>query len=66
MTVKEVFKELKDFKKEFTEFRNNEFFHLQERVDNLSVKIAWIVGIISTISVVINIIIRILPYAKTH
>jgi len=44
---------------DFKEFKNNDFAHLEEKVDKLVVKVALIVGGISALAVVINILARI-------
>ena len=59
MTVKELFEYVKEFKEEFKEFKKNDFTHLEEKVDKLVVKIALIVGGISVLAVVANILARV-------
>lgn len=44
---------------DFKEFKKNDFAHLEEKVDKLVVRIALIVGGISALAVVINILARI-------
>ena len=44
---------------DFREFKRNDFAHLEEKVDKLVVKIAWIVGGISALAVFANIIARV-------
>ncbi len=44
---------------DFKEFKNNDFAHLEEKVDKLVVKVALIVGGISALTVVANIIAKI-------
>jgi len=41
-------------------FITNDFKHLDEKVDKLGVKVAWIVGIISALTLVGNALIRVL------
>lgn len=44
---------------DFKDFKKNDFTHLEEKVDKLVVKIALIVGGISVLAVVANIIARV-------
>ena len=46
-------------REDFKEFKNNEFTHLSEKVEKLVVKIALIVGAISALTVVANILVRV-------
>ncbi len=41
-------------------FIGNDFKHLDEKVDRLGVKVAWIVGIISALTLVGNTLLRVL------
>lgn len=45
-------------REDFKAFKNNEFTHLSEKVEKLGVKIAWIVGIISALTLVANVLLR--------
>jgi len=47
-------------REDFKSFKNNDFAHLEEKVDKLVVKIALIVGAISALTVVANIVVRVL------
>ena len=47
-------------REDFKAFKNNEFTHLSEKVDKLGSKVAWIVGIISGLTLVANILLRVL------
>jgi hypothetical protein len=60
MTVKELFEYVKEFKDEFKEFKSNDFTHLEEKVDKISTKVAWVVGIVSGLGIAINILIRVM------
>jgi len=54
---------VKNLREDFNAFKTNDFhnFHtLQEKVDKLGVKVGWIVGIISALTLVANILIRFL------
>ena len=59
MTVKELFEYVKEFKEEFKAFKSNDFHELEKKVDKLVVKIALIVGGISALAVVANILARV-------
>ena len=60
MTVRELFEYVKEFKEEFKEFKTNDFNCLEKKVEKLSMKIAWIVGIISALTLVGNVLLRVL------
>lgn len=53
----EIVNNLRD---DFKDFKKNDFTHLEEKVDKLGVKVGWIVGIISGLTLVVNILLRIL------
>ena len=59
MTVKELFEYVKEFKEEFKDFKSNDFHSLEEKVDKLVVKVALVVGGISVLAVIANIIARV-------
>ncbi len=46
-------------REDFKSFKNNDFKHLEERVEKLGTKIAWIMGIIGGIFTIANILVRI-------
>ena len=46
-------------REDFKSFKKNDFAHLSEKVDKLIVKIALIVGAISALTVVANILVRV-------
>ena len=46
-------------REDFKDFKKNDFTHLSEKVDKLVVKIALIVGAISALTVVANIVARV-------
>jgi len=46
-------------REDFKDFKKNDFAHLEDKVDKLVVKIALIVGAISALTVVANIIARV-------
>jgi len=58
MTVKELFEYVKEFKGEFKIFKSNDFHELEIKVDKIGTKVAWIVGIISALTLVANILLR--------
>ena len=58
MTVKELFEYVKEFKEEFKEFKSNDFHELEVKVDKIGSRVAWIVGIISALTLVANILLR--------
>jgi len=60
MTVKELFEYVKEFKEEFKEFKSNDFHELEVKVEKIGTKVAWIVGIISALTLVGNVLIRVL------
>lgn len=60
MTVKELYDLVLLFHKDFKEFKKNDFTHLEHRVDRISVKVAWIVGVIFVLSVVSHVLLRVL------
>ena len=60
MTVKELFEYVKEFKGEFKAFKSNDFHELEIKVDKIGIRVAWIVGIISALTLVGNVLIRIL------
>ena len=60
MTVKELFEYVKEFKEEFKEFKSNDFHELEVKVEKISTKVAWIVGIISALTLVGNVLLRVL------
>ncbi len=60
MTVKELFEYVKEFKTEFNTFKSNDFHGLEAKVDKLSTKVAWIVGIISALSLISNVLLKVL------
>ena len=60
MTVKELFEYVKEFKGEFNIFKANDFHELEIKVDKIGTKVAWIVGIISALTLVGNVLIRVL------
>lgn len=60
MTVKELFEYVKEFKEEFKAFKSNDFHELEVKVDKIGVRVAWIVGIISALTLVGNVLIRVL------
>ena len=45
---------------DFKDFKKNDFAHLSEKVDKLGSKVAWIVGIISGLTLVANVLLRVL------
>ena len=47
-------------REDFKDFKKNDFRHLSERVDGLSKRVAWIVGIISGLTLVGNVLLRVL------
>jgi len=60
MTVKELFEYVKEFKSEFKTFKSNDFHELEIKVDKISIRVAWIVGIISALTLVGNVLLRVL------
>ena len=60
MTIRELFDYVKEFKKEFKDFKTNDFHELEVKVDKISSKVAWIVGIISGIGIAASVLIRVL------
>ena len=60
MTVKELFEYVREFKTEFNTFKSNDFHELEIKVDKLGSRVAWIVGIISALTLVGNVLLRIL------
>lgn len=46
-------------REDFKDFKKNDFAHLEEKVDKLVVKICLIVGGISVLAVVINVLARV-------
>ncbi len=60
MTVKELFEYVKEFKTEFNTFKSNDFHELEAKVDKIGVRVAWIVGIISALTLVGNALLRVL------
>ena len=47
-------------REDFKSFKNNDFHELEVKVDKISSKVAWIVGIISGIGIAVSILIRVL------
>lgn len=60
MTVKELFEYVKEFKAEFNTFKSNDFHELETKVDKIGVRVAWVVGVISALTLVGNILLRVL------
>lgn len=60
MNVDELHLLIGYLREDFKEFKKNEFAHLVEKVDRLSIRVALIVGAISALTVVANILVRIL------
>jgi len=50
---------VKNLREDFKAFKENDFVHLEEKVDKLVVKVALIVGGISTLTIIANILVRI-------
>ena len=50
----------KSTNKRLEDFIGNDFKHLDEKVDSLKTKVAWIVGIISALTFVGNVLLRVL------
>ncbi len=48
-----------NLRNDFRDFKNNDFAHLKEKVDKLVVKVALIVGGISALTIVANIVARV-------
>ncbi len=46
--------------KALEKFIGNDFKHLDEKVDKLGVKVAWIVGAISALTLIGNVLLRVL------
>ena len=58
---------IKNLREDFQNFKTNDFHNLESKVDRLdcrmdklSTKVAWIVGIISALGLVANILLRVL------
>jgi len=47
-------------REDFKTFRNNEFKHLSERVDKLSVKIAWMLGGFTVVNGLVWVLVKVL------
>ena len=47
-------------REDFKNFQNNEFHDLRLKVEKLGTKVAWIVGIISGLTIVANVLLRVL------
>ena len=47
-------------REDFKDFKKNDFAHLSERVEKLGTKVAWIVGIISGLTLLVNVLLRVL------
>lgn len=47
-------------REDFKAFRNNEFKHLSERVDKLSVKIAWMLGGFTVLNGLVWVLVKVL------
>ena len=60
MTVTELYELVKEFKKDFKDFKKNDFYHLECKVDKIATKVAWIAGGFFVLTVVVNVLIRIL------
>lgn len=60
MTIKDLFEYVKEFKEEFRTFKSNDFHELEAKVDKIGVRVAWIVGIISALTLVGNALLRVL------
>ena len=60
MTVKELFEYVKEFKEEFKAFKSNDFHDLEVKVDRISIRVALIVGVISALTLVANVLLRVL------
>lgn len=60
MTIKDLFEYVKEFKEEFKIFKSNDFHELETKVDKISIRVAWIVGIISALTLVGNALLRVL------
>ncbi len=51
---------VKNLREDFLIFKNNDFHSLEKKVEKLSSKVAWIVGTISALTLVGNILLRLL------
>ena len=64
MTVQELWtiveRELKEIKQNFNDFRINDFFHLEQKVDKIALKMYIGIGIAITIQMTILILLKIL------
>jgi len=45
---------------DFKDFKKNDFTHLSEKVDKLGIKVGWIVGTISALTLIANVLLRVL------
>lgn len=50
----------KSTNKRLENFISNDFKHLEEKVDGLVTKVAWVVGVISALTLVGNVLLRVL------
>ena len=64
MTVKELWtiveRELKEIKLLFTDFKKNDFLHLEQKVDNLTQKVYIGIGLLIATQIIIGIVLQIL------
>ena len=64
MLVKELWtiieRELKDIKQNFIDFKTNDFFHLEGKVDKLTQKVYIGIGLLIATQIVIGILVQVL------
>lgn len=64
MLVKDLWtvveRELKEIKQAFTDFKQNDFLHLEQKVDNLTQKVYIGIGLLIATQIIIGIVIQVL------
>jgi hypothetical protein len=64
MTVKDLWvvieRELKEIKQTFAEFKNNDFLHLELKVDKLSQKVYIGIGAVILMQIIIGILVQVI------
>ena len=51
---------VKNLREDFLTFKNNDFVHLEKKVDKLSTKIAWIMGGFTIVNGLVWVLLRVL------
>lgn len=60
MDLEGVYEIVKNLRNDFLTFKSNDFLCLEKKVDKISTKVAWIMGVIGGIFTIANILIRFL------